>query len=151
MFRLFERSSEDDQQSHAIAVLILLAVVSLIIGGLYLAQSTTNITTVRDIDQLRTERNNLVRENERLKAEIARFRGIDNLMTRSAALGFEEAEPDDIQYIIVDGYEYARPTSVSTQVQPTATTINYEENFAGWLSRQLDALREEFNAWMSTE
>lgn len=149
MFRLFERSSEENQQSQAVAVLILLAVVSLIIGGLYLAQSTTNITTVRDIDQLRTERNNLVRENERLKAQIARFRGIDNLMTRAAALGFEEANRDDIQYVIVDGYEFAQPTAVPTQVLPTPTTTNYEENFAGWLERQLDSLQAQFNDWMS--
>lgn len=149
MFRIFERASEGSQQSQTVAVLILLAVVSLIIGGLYLAQSTTNITTVRDIEQRRAERDQFERENERMKAEIARLRSLDNLMTRAFELGFREAGQNDIQYIIVDGYTYAEPTMMPTQIRPTATSVDYEENFAGWLSRQFDALRQEFDNWMN--
>ncbi len=134
-------------QTQVVAVVVLLAVVALIIGGLYLAQATTNITTVRDIEELRQERNRLQRENEGLKADIARLQSIDTLMTRAATIGFEPAGPDDIVYLPVDGYVYDQPTQIPTSVQPTPTSPTYEENFAGWLNRQFDALRDQFSEW----
>lgn len=143
----FFGNAPDGNQAQVVAVLILLAVVSLIIGGLYLAQSTTNITTVRDIELLRRERNDLLRDNEALRAEIASFRRIDNLMTRAAALDFENAQPEDIQYLIVDNYVYRQPTVIPTALLPTPTIVNYDENFAGWFSRQIDALRAQFDEW----
>ena len=145
----FFGDSSNNNQTQVVAVLILLAIVSLIIGGLYLAQSTTNITTVRDIEELRRERNALVRDNEALRAQIAGFRSIDNLMTRAADLGFENAQPEDIQYLIVDNYVYRQPTIIPTPILPTPTSINYDENFSGWLTRQIDALRDQFKEWTS--
>ncbi len=137
----------NDNQPQVVAVLILLGVVALMMGGLYLAQSTTNITTARDINQLQRERSALLRDNERLRAEIAGYQSIDSLMTRAVTMGFQDAEPNDIQYLIVDNYIYAQPTIIPTAVQPTPTPITYEENFAGWLSRQFDALRKQFEDW----
>ncbi|PJF44304.1 MAG: hypothetical protein CUN55_04690 [Phototrophicales bacterium] len=137
----------NDNQPQVVAVLILLGVVALMMGGLYLAQSTTNITTARDINELQRQRSILLRENERLRAEIANYQSIDNLMTRAATLGFADADPDDIQYLIVDNYVYAQPTIVPTPIQPTPTPTNYEDNFAGWLARQFDALRKQFEEW----
>lgn len=136
-----------DSQPQVVAVLILLGVVAVMMGGLYLAQSTTNITTARDIDQLQRERSALLRDNERLRAEIAQNQSIDSLMTRAATMGFVGAGPDDIQYLIVDNYVYAQPTLVPTVALPTPTPITYEENFAGWLERQFDSLRQQFEDW----
>lgn len=137
----------DQQQGQAAAIVILLVVLSFIIGGLYLAQATTNITTARDIELLDGERGRIERDNERLKAEIARNQRLDNLHTRAATLGFEEAGPDDIQYIVVDGYEFAAVAPTPTLLEFTATPETYEENFAGWLKRQFDELRSQFSDW----
>lgn len=135
-------------QPQFVAVIVLLALVTLIIGGLYLAQATTNITTVRDIELLRQERQRLERENEQLKADIARLESIDNRMNRAATLGFQPAGPEDIQYLIVDGYEYRKPTAIPTQVLvPTVTPQSYDEDFAGWLRHQFDILADQFRNW----
>ncbi len=137
-----------DTQPQLVAVLVLLALVALIIGGLYLAQATTDITTVRDIEVLRQQRGQLERENEQLKADIARLQSIENRMDRAATLGFRPAGPEDIQYLIVDGYEYREPTPIPTQIlAPTATPQNYDEDFAGWLQRQFDTLARQFSDW----
>jgi cell division protein FtsB len=141
----FENVSEN--QAQVVAVVVLLTVVVLIIGGLYLAQATTNITTVRDIEQLKQERGRLQRGNEQLKAQIAELQSIDNLMTRAATLGFQPAGPEDMQYLIVDGYEYRKPTVVPTQVRMTPTPQTYDEDFAGWLKEQFDSLRNQFEDW----
>ncbi len=134
-------------QAQVVALVTLLVVVSLIIGGLYLAQATTNISTVRDIEQIRLERNRLERDNERIKAEIARLQSIDNYMTQAATLGFHQAGPDEMEWLVVDGYVYNQATLLPTRPAITPTPANYEENFAGWLKRQLDLLREQFSEW----
>lgn len=137
----------DDNQGQTIAIVVLMVVLSLIIGGLYLAQATTNIATARDIEMLDRQRSRIQRDNERLRADIARLQSLDNLHTRAATLGFEEAGPEDIQYLPVDGYVYNQPAPTPTLVQPTATPETYEENFAGWLQRQFEALRRQFREW----
>ena len=134
-------------QSQTVIIIALIVVLGVIVGGLYLAQATTNISTARDIELKDEERGRLQRENERLRAEIARAQRLDNLHTRAATLGFAEAEPDDIQYIVVDGYSYEQPIPTSTPMALTATPETYEENFAGWLQRQFDDLRQQFSSW----
>lgn len=138
---------QNENQGQTVAIISLLVVLFLIIGGLYLAQATTNISTARDIELLDQERGRIERDNERLRAEIARLQSLDNLHTRAADLGFREAAPDDIQYLSVDGYVYNQPAPTPTLIVPTATPETYEENFAGWLQRQFDSLRDQFRAW----
>jgi hypothetical protein len=134
-------------QTQVVAVIILFVVVTLILGGLYLAQSATSITTVKDIESLTQQRNRLERDNERLKADIARAQSIENRLERAATLGFLPAAPNDIIYLAVDGYVYNRPTEMPTLVAETATPADYEENFAGWLKNQFDQLRDQFSDW----
>jgi hypothetical protein len=137
----------NQNQGQVVAVIALVVVLAVIIGGLYLAQATTTISTARDIELLDGERARIQRDNERLRAEIARAQRLDNLHTRAASLGFVEAGPDDIQYIVVDGYTYNQIAPTPTLVEFTPTPETYEENFAGWLKRQFDNLRQQFSDW----
>lgn len=139
--------TSSENQTQVVAVIILFVVVTLILGGLYLAQSATSITTVKDIEALSQKRNQLERENERLKADIARVQSIENRLERAATLGFVPAEPNDIIYLAVDGYVYNRPTEMPTLVTETEVPQDYEENFAGWLKHQFDQLRDQFSDW----
>ena len=134
-------------QGQSVIIIALIVVLGVIVGGLYLAQATTNISTARDIELKDEERGRLQRENERLQAEIARAERLDNLHTRAATLGFVEAGPDDIQYIVVDGYSYKQPIPTTTPLGITVTPETYEENFAGWFQRQFDDLRKQFSNW----
>lgn len=134
-------------QSQTVIIIALIVVLGVIVGGLYLAQATTSIATARDIELKDEERGRLQRENERLRAEIARAQRLDNLHTRAATLGFVEAGPNDIQYIVVDGYTYEQPIPTTTPISITATPETYEENFSGWFQRQFDNLRQQFSGW----
>ncbi|MFP4323605.1 MAG: hypothetical protein ACLFTK_14220 [Anaerolineales bacterium] len=135
------------EQQQFVAVLVLFVVVSLIIGALYLVQATTTVTTARDIQQMREDRDRLLRDIELLRAESAELNSVPNLMERAAALGFVTARPEDIQYIVIDGYVYDQPAPTLTPVLVTPTPQVYDDNFAGWLTRQFDALRALFTAW----
>jgi cell division protein FtsL len=143
--RFFWNTSQN--QTQVVAVLILLAVVILIIGGLYLAQAAQDITNKNDIRQLQATKVALDRNNELLKAEIAELQRVDNLATRAYELGYRPAGVDNIQWIVVDGYVYDQPVPTPTLFRQTPTPEVYEENFAGWLRRQFNNLRREFEEW----
>lgn len=144
--KVFFRSTAENQKQ-VVAVVVLVAVVTIIIGGLYLAQTTTSITTARDIQQMSEHRSRLERENEVLRADIARMQNLASLQTRAATLGFQQAGPEDIFYLVVDGYVYNVPAPTPTLVPSTVTPEEYQENFAGWLKRQYDALIDQFSEW----
>ena len=139
------------ERQQFVAVLILFVVVAIIIGALYLVQATTNVGNVRDIQQLRDERNRLTRDNEMLRATNAALNSIPRMVERAATLGFVTAAPEDIQWIVVEGYVYDQPAPTLTPVLVTATPQVYEDNFSGWLQRQLNWLRDQFDGWAEEE
>ncbi len=142
---LYKGSQRERQQF--IAVMALFVVVAMIIGALYLVQSTTSVSTVREIQQLREQRDRIQRENEALRAENAELYSIPNLIQRAETLGFVTAAPEDIQYLVVEGYVFDHVGPTITPIQMSPTPLVYEDNFAGWLQRQMDALQNLFEKW----
>jgi cell division protein FtsL len=139
-------------QTQLVAALTLVVVVGIIIGALYLIQTTTTATTARVLDEMSEYRAKLERDNERLRAEIAELQSLPRVMTRAAELGFREADPEEIQYLIVEGYRYDRPRLTPT---PTPTPVGqepiYDETLSGWLHKQWDALKQQFEDWRNGE
>lgn len=135
-------------QTQLVATLTLLVVVGIIIAALYLIQTSTTTITARELREIGDYREQLERDNERLRAEIAEMESLPRVMTRAAELGFRPAREDEIQYIIVDGYRYDRP-----QVTPTPTPTPavaepvYDETLEGWLRKQWDSLKDQFKEW----
>lgn len=134
-------------QGQVVAIIIFASVMAMIIGGLYLAQATTDITNKNDIRQLEDQRRRLERENELLRAEIAELQSVDSLVQRAATLGYQPADLDDIQWLVVDGYVYNQPVPTATPLVFTPTPIVYDDNFAGWLRHQFDLLQKQFEQW----
>jgi cell division protein FtsL len=135
-------------QTQLVATLTLVVVVGIIIAALYLIQTSTSTITARELRDIGDYRQQLERDNERLRAEIAEMESLPRVMTRAAELGFRPAREDEIQYIIVDGYRYDRP-----QITPTPTPTPavpepvYDETLGGWLRQQWDGLKAQFKEW----
>lgn len=139
-------------QTQFVTTLTLIVIVGVMIGALYLIQSTTTTTTARMLDQMSDQRDRLERENERLRVEIADLESLPLRMTRAAEMGFREANPGDIQYIVVEGYRYNRPVVTATPTPtPTPEAPEYADTFEGWLQKQWDALKDQFDQWRSGE
>lgn len=137
-------------QTQLAATLSLVVVVGVIIAALYLLQTTTTTTTARTLRQMDDTRARLETDNELLRAEIAELQSLPRVMTRAAELGFREAGPGETQWVIVDGYRYNRPQSTPTPTPaPTDTAPEYDETLSGWIRKQLDALRDQFETWSS--
>jgi cell division protein FtsL len=137
-----------NNQAQLAATLTLIVVIGIIIGTLYLIQTTTTTTTNRELQQMDGQRARLERDNERLRAEIAELESLPRVMTRAAELGFHDAGPDEIQWVIVPGYQYNRPQVTPTPTPaPAQTEPVYDETLGGWLQKQWDSLKKQFDEW----
>ena len=135
-------------QRQLFSTLGLVLVVGAIIGSLYLIQTTTTTTTARELLEMDQHRQELERDNELLRGEIAELQSLPRVMTRAAELGFRPAEEDEIMYLIVDGYRYNRPRVTPTPTPaPTSAAEIYDETLSGWLRQQWDSLRGQFDRW----
>ncbi len=132
------------QQSQALTLAGAGLVLALIIGALvYLSQATLDATTGRQLEALIEERDELEQGNESLRSEIAALRSIPRLQQRAQELGFELAGPEDIDYVIVEGFD-PRRTAMPPQTWAQAATPGpvYEETLGGWVQQQLDAFSQ---------
>jgi cell division protein FtsB len=81
-------------------ILVLIA----LLGVIYLNQ-TSNIATVgHRVQVLQGELNKLKLENGELERQIAAAQTLPHLQSEAARLGFFQAQPDEIEYIIVPNY-----------------------------------------------
>ncbi len=146
---LLQRALNQIPWRNSSQVMTLIAVgglVAIIIGSLYLAQATVTATTFSELVQLKATRDFFQRSNSETEAQIALRRNISTLKGRAQALGFQPAGPDQIEYIVVEGYSPLRATP--TPQPPLVPTIVYDETFNGWVQQQWNALVQQFEAWM---
>jgi cell division protein FtsL len=137
-------------QRQFVATLGLIGVVGLIIAALYLFQTSRSTISARELEAMTDYRARLQQENERLRVEIAELQSLPRVMTRAAELGFRQASDDEIQYIIVDGYRYDRPATTPTPTPtPTPPSQVYDETLGGWLRKQWDNLKHQFQEWQN--
>lgn len=132
-------------QRQVVALATLGFILALIFGGVYLSQVVSEATTNRRLDTLLDQRDDLERENEQLRAEVARYKSVPNLITRAEELGFVTAQPGQIEYLVVEDYRPSDQDTVAPVEEETddeSTSGNaYDETFADWLGEQLQDLQ----------
>ena len=141
-----------DNQRQLFATISLIVVMGIVIAALYLIQTTTTTITARELQEMSDERSEMERGNERLNAEIAQLKSLPRMMTRAAELGYRPVETDEIQYLIVDGYRYNRPAFTPTPTPtPEGDGAIYDETLGGWLKKQWDYIRKQFDEWRDND
>ena len=87
--------------------------------------------------------------NEQLRVEIASLKTIPRLLDRAQQLGYRYANPSEVQYMVIDGYNPNRDqTVVDLETRDTeASAPQYEETFGGWLQQQFDSLSRQFEGF----
>jgi len=125
------------QQIQMLAGLSIALLVVLVIGGLYLAVASRAGNAGRDLQRLEIRKAELMRQNDRLRAELADLRELNRMALRALALGFVPATPDQVRYVAVNNYPTQTlalaETSVATQVAVQPSTLE-------WLTSTLQAL-----------
>jgi hypothetical protein len=136
-------------QRQAVALVGLGLFIAVIIGALYLAQSTALATLGRQLEDLIARRNQLEQTNEQLRAEIAELRTVSRLLARAKELGFGNSEQSDIEYLVVSGYNPNRVEAPPQMVEEAPNIPAYDETFIGWLQQQWDAFISQFQNFSS--
>jgi len=137
-------------QRQAVALGALGLFVAIIIGALYLAQASSLSTLGRQLEDLIAQRNQLEQTNEQLRADIAGLRSVPRLLARAQELGFVQAARDQIEYLVVNGYNPNRTQAAAPVAQPTEEpTPVYDETFTGWVQQQWDSFRRQFENFSS--
>ncbi len=138
-------------QRQALALAALAFSVAIIIGALYLAQAAAVATLGRQLEERIVVRNRLEQTNEQLRMEIARLQSMARLFERARELGFVLAERDDIEYLVIPGYDpAARAANVPLPAAPTPVPV-YDESFLGWLQQQWDVFTRQQAAPVNPE
>jgi hypothetical protein len=132
-------------QAETLALIGLIVFVAIIIGALYLAQSTSTAITGRQLEQLVKTRDSFQRDNEDLVAQIAAQKDINQLRQRAAKLGFATITANNQEYVVIGGYQVIRATP--TPVVTPVPTFVYEETFNGWFQQQWDRFNQQFAEW----
>src|SRR5438045_1363271 len=91
-------------QRQAVALAGLGLFVAIIIGALYLAQSTSVATLGRQLEELIAKRDQLEQTNEQFRSTIAELRSVPRLLSRAKDLGFVDSGQKNIEYLVVQGY-----------------------------------------------
>ena len=117
----------------ALGWFVILALVALV-GAIYVSQASRIAGAGRQVQILQNRLDDLKRQNTELERDIAEAQSLERLQQEAIRLGFVRAAPEDIDYMVVEGYP--RATAPSPVVSPTPTTARPVESMseAIWLA-----------------
>lgn len=132
-------------QRQAIAVGTLGVFIALILGALYLSQVAQEASRNREMRDMIAQRDELQRTNEELRVEIAELQSLARLQAEAVRLGFVPVRA--MAFVLVEGYSATRSQTVAPLVPQEDDLPTYSDTFEGWLSRQIDGLRGQFEGF----
>jgi hypothetical protein len=121
-------------QTQVVAASAVFFLVMAALGGLYLATATRAATAGRDVQRLEEQKTDLLHELDQLQTDIAAAQSMTRLTKRARELGFVPATPDQVEYLVVQGYPAAPPASQAPQADKLP---DYDETLASWFAQRL--------------
>jgi hypothetical protein len=119
---------------------MLLAIVFLVISGVYLAVNARLARAGREVLTLEERRSELLRVTSELGCELATRTAPETMLAKAGVLGFHPAGPDDVVFLTIDGYippaEFVapRPSAADDDGQAMLSPA-YTETLGDWLMR----------------
>jgi len=119
---------------------MLLAIVFLVVSGVYLAVNARLARAGREVLTLEEHRSELLRVTSELSSDLASRTAPETMMARAGALGFHAAGPDDVLFLTIDGYvpptEFVAPRPPAHEDDGQAMlSPAYTETLGDWLMR----------------
>ncbi|MCX6072465.1 MAG: hypothetical protein NTU91_16685 [Chloroflexi bacterium] len=119
---------------------MLLAIVFLVVSGVYLAVNARLARAGREVLTLEDRRSELLRVTSELGSELATRTAPETMLARAGVLGFHPAGPDDVVFLTIDDYippaEFVapRPSAADDDGQAMLSPA-YTETLGDWLMR----------------
>ena len=100
---------------------VVLLIITLV-GAIYLNQSSKVAAVGRHVQELEYELNQVQRQNDQLKREIAEAQSLERLQREMEHLGFVPSTAIDIEYLVIPDYPESTLPTVSLFVQQEKAT-----------------------------
>jgi hypothetical protein len=133
LYRVFKQAPWRSQ-TQMLATLSIGLLILLVVGGLYLAVASRAGNAGRDLQNLEARKADLLRENDRLRAQLADLRSMDRMAARALALGFVPANPQQLVYVHVPNYPHP-----SARADAPAESVAAKPS-SDWLTNTLQQL-----------
>ena len=117
----------------ALGWFVILALAALL-GAIYVSQASRIAGAGRQVQILQNKLDDLKRENAELEREIAEAQSLERLQQEAVRLGFVGAGPEDIEYMVIEGYPPATAASPLPSPTPTPTRPPESMSEAIWLA-----------------
>jgi cell division protein FtsL len=124
---------------------IVLFSAALIVAGMYLAISMRVARIGREMISLETQKQMLERSNNELAARLAIETSPQQLWQRAKALGYRSVKPQEMEYLVVSGYQEMDPFTAPLPVSAV------EDGEALISPAFTESLIDWFGRWMGTE
>ena len=122
-----------------ITVPILIIVFALaMFGAIYLAETSRAAVTGRHVQQLRRQVEIIGYENDLIHANNAYLESAPLLMDRASQLGYVPLKLDQIEYLVVPGFDYEQDENRTADFDDHYSanlTSYYDENLTDWAVR----------------
>jgi hypothetical protein len=140
--RMQARKQSDTNRLRPTGATLLWVLILLVVGGMYLAVNARSAKAGREVITLETQREELLRTRAGKLVDLAERRAPDWMLDRAYSMGFREAKPDEVVYLVVDQYqpevEFVAPSPPSSiRSAGKAFSPDYTETLGDWLSRWL--------------
>ena len=107
---------------------------AMLIGAIYLSQSSRIASAGREVQELQYELSVFKQENAKLEREIAELQSLERLQQGAIELGFVKAAPEDVEYLVVPNYPgLSEENPGEVQIRPERGQIQ-SINEALWLA-----------------
>ncbi len=128
-------------QTQAVAAWSVTLMAVMVLGGLYLAVASRAAAAGRDLQRLEARKTELIQSNDELRAQLAALSSVTRLADRARAMGFQPAQPEQIEYLRIDHY----PLAAQTTPPPRAAELppqprNSLAQLSDWLLQALQGL-----------
>ncbi len=125
------------QQTQSVAILAVILLVMAVLGGFYLAVAARAGTAGRDLQAFELRKEELIRQNDELRAVLAEQRSVMRMAPRAQALGYEAVAPDAVEYLSVKNF----PAAVTAAATPAAPpTPEVPATLPEWLAQTFSRL-----------
>jgi hypothetical protein len=128
-------------QTQAVAAWSVTLMVVMVLGGLYLTVASRAAAAGRDLQSLELRKTALTLDNNELRAELAELRSVTRMVQRAQALGFQPAQPGQIEYLSVVNYPHVAATTTPPRAAEVAPMpANSLAQLGDWLAGMLQGL-----------
>lgn len=117
-----------------------LMVLAAVLGAIYLSQTSRIASVGRTVQDLQAQLDEVKRQNATFEREIAEAQSLDRLQEQARQMGFVQAGPDDVEYMVIENYPVAAPEAADEPAPRPLPVESFGEALRKLLERSIGGL-----------